>query len=397
MDERPIDRPVADLSRLEHAEGGLPVGRGGRRARFLTELVVAGSMLSPGSAQLSEIHCRRRPDRRRCSGRIHLSRESESDEIHWRCVVCGDGGVITNWQETRWDLSAAVSSGRVVSLSAERERRRVQASAAPAGHALELEAELVGAPVELEDRVLRRLRIAGSATLQDLHHALACAFERDETDAPFEFMFGAPYDPGMRSFSGVSRPDPEPREGAVIWETQNTRLDALGLREGDTFGYLYDFASEWVHRITVVSLRETRTPPVLALCLERRGSAPRLPAPTAGEDAASFPLSRLYGPYRAELGPNPDGWLSLDELERQLLVLEAHLRALPPGHPPLTAPLLHAVVHSLAETDLAIRGAGCPEGEPDRHAYIHRLGTALARDLLAGEEPPARPRDPSAP
>lgn len=397
MEERP-DTPVDDLRHLDGATRA-PTGRGGRRFRFLAELVTAGSMLPAGGSQLSELHCRRRPDRRPCGGQIHLGRDVESDAILWRCVACGDGGRITNWQETRWDLSAAVSSGRVVSLCAERERRRARTNAAPAGTVLELEAELVAAPVELAERVLRRFRLAGTATLQDLHHALACAFERDDSDAPFEFMFGAPYDPAMRSYSGVSRPDPEPREGAVIWETQSTRLDALGLEEGESFGYLYDFASEWVHRITVVSVREVRSPPVVPLCIERHGSAPRLPVMIpAGEDAASFPLSRLHGPYRAERGPDPDGWLALDDLERQLLVLEAHLRELPPGHPPLEAPLLHAVVHSLAETDLAIRGAGCPEGEPDRHAFVHRLGTTLARALLAPEgRPGPRRGDPSAP
>jgi hypothetical protein len=396
MEEHPNDSPVADLRRIDRADEQ-PAGRGRSRARFLTELVTAASMLPAGGSRQSEILCRRRPDRRRCGGRIEIARDPESDAIHWRCVLCGDAGVITNWQDTRWDLSAAVSAGRVVSLSAERERRRSRAtaSALPA-RVYELEVELVGAPLELEERVLRRFRITGTATLQDLHHALACAFDRDETDAPFEFMFGAPYDPAMRSFSGVSRPEPEPREGTVVWETQSTRLDALELREGDAFGYLYDFASEWVHRITVVTLREVRDPPVLPLCIERQGASPRLPrsVPSA-EDAVSFPLSRLYGPYQAGTGPSPDGWLSLDELERQLLVLEAHLRALPPGHPPLAAPLLHAVLHSLAETDLAVRGALCSQGEPDRHAFIHRLGESLVRRLLDAGVAEWNPGEPS--
>jgi hypothetical protein len=57
------------------------------------------------------------------------------------------------------------------------------------------------------------------------------------------------------------------------------------------------------------------------------------------------------------------------------------------------------VVHSLAETDLAIRGGDCGAVEPDRHAFIHRLGTTLARALLGpeGEDTGRKRGDPAAP
>jgi hypothetical protein len=389
MDDQPYQRQaVSDLSRYDRPDGCRLAARDARRARFLGEIVAAGSMLDVGDFQLSSLACRRRPARRPCGGQIRLGREPVTDAIRWQCTSCGDGGLITNWRRTRWDLSEALARGHVVSLSAERARRR--APIADAARGFELEVELVSAPMQLRERTLRRIRVPASATLEELHQAIAGAFERAPAREPYEFMFGAPYDPAMRTYTGVADADALAaalEEPAEPWETQLLRLAELGLREGDSFGYLYDFANEWVHRVTVVGQG--------AIAVEPRSPAPRPPPPEAGHhrglEAASNgaelepakQLSEIYGPYRAEVGPIGEDWLALDDLERQLLALEAHLRELPANHPPTPSLLLHALVHSLAETELAEHGVCCPEGERDRHAFVHRLGEELVRALLA--------------
>lgn len=47
--------------------------------------------------------CRHRDGRRRCSGRVCVATKDET--IEWSCNGCDDGGVITGWRGTRWDLS----------------------------------------------------------------------------------------------------------------------------------------------------------------------------------------------------------------------------------------------------------------------------------------------------
>jgi hypothetical protein len=50
------------------------------------------------------VRCRRRPERRRCSGIIFSMPSVEHDDaIVWYCPVSGDNGLIRGWQDTLWD------------------------------------------------------------------------------------------------------------------------------------------------------------------------------------------------------------------------------------------------------------------------------------------------------
>ena len=383
-----MDNPRVSDIRLLESDGVLLAGRDGRLARFLGEIVAAGSLLPAGEFQLSGLICRRRPNRRPCGGKIRLGRDAATDEIHWSCQSCGDHGVITNWQRSRWDLQPELQGGRIVSLSLERARRSSRSLPAARLQSYELSVELVHAPLLLEERVIRQVTLTGDHTLQDLHSCLHAAFERGD-EQPYEFMFGPPYDPETRRFSG---PGSASDGGEGFWDTRLVRVDSLGLRAGDSFGYLYDFNDEWVHRITVLGVREA-SQRVTPRVIDRLGTSPAWPqdpddGPRWQDIESSCPLSSLYGPYLAEEAPEPGDWLALDELERQLLVMEAHARGLPVGHPPIGSLPLHALSHSLAETHLCERA-----GEPaidevrcaphaSRHALIHLLGARLVRQQL---------------
>jgi hypothetical protein len=384
-----------DITDFEGTDGDLPTGRAGRTARFLGEIVAAASILPLGEFQLSGIRCRRRPNHRRCSGALRIGREACSDEIHWSCSVCDDRGMITNWQRTRWDLSAEVQRRHIVSLSAERARRagRVVAPLEKV-QVYELDVELVTAPWPLRERVVRRFRLGGENTLRRLHEAIQAAFERPDP-LPYEFMFGAPYEPDVRRF-------PEPAEAEQA-EAESSRLDALGLRPGQTFGYLVDIQEVRVHRVTVISAREVVGHSVPPRLVERVGVAPA-ERELLGQDWDGLwsdldevgPMSCLYGVYSAEQGPTAEEWLKLGGLERQVLIMEAHA-TLPTGHPELESLPLHAVVHDLAETHLAEIGehaarsllGGHPQRRSGRHAVIHDIGTRLAQQQL-GQSPRRR-------
>ncbi|MGA7303819.1 MAG: hypothetical protein WBW88_03045 [Rhodothermales bacterium] len=53
--------------------------------------------------ELTNVNCRRRPERRRCPGQIIAYFDPDSDVIEWECPCCGDGGSISGWEDTIWD------------------------------------------------------------------------------------------------------------------------------------------------------------------------------------------------------------------------------------------------------------------------------------------------------
>ena len=387
---------IADIKCFEGPDGTLLRGCSAQSVRFLGEIVSAGSVLTVGDFQISSLCCRKKPNHKRCPGKIRLGRNTETDDIHWSCTVCDDRGAIINWHHSRWDLSLDLKMGQIVSLSAERARRGIQSSPLQKLLLYELEVELVHAPLPIEGQVSRRIRLSSDHKLQDLHACIHSSYDR-LTEEPYGFMFGAPYEPDTRRLTGPANAS---EEDYGLWETQVARLDAFNLKSGQTFGYLFDFADMWVHRVTVLSAREITgrsSPPEV---VDRVGeSPPQYSVPEEefdeqllwGELDAPYPLSNLYGPYLADEGPHSEDWLSLDDIERQLLIIEAHTTSLPAGHPRVESMLLHSVIHDLAETRLAEMPAkkakellqSHPARKAGRHVVIHQLGEQLIYQLLS--------------
>jgi len=52
----------------------------------------------------SALPCRRRPGHRPCPGRIAVVRLDPPTPVQWRCCVCADEGVISNWEGSPYDL-----------------------------------------------------------------------------------------------------------------------------------------------------------------------------------------------------------------------------------------------------------------------------------------------------
>jgi hypothetical protein len=396
---------IADISTFDLPDGRLPRGQNARKVRFLGEIVSAASLMAVGEFQVSSVGCRRRPQRRRCPGKIRLGRDPDTDEIQWGCPACGDRGVITNWRETRWDLSLELKKGHIISLSEERARRAGRLTSPIPLRVYEFDVELIYAPVVLEERVCRQVRLSGDHSLHDLHRIIHLSYDRVDDEA-YEFMFGPPYEPETQRFTGSSQ-DGEVEE--VPFEAKTVVLDSLGLKPGDSFGYLFDFSDEWIHRLTVSSVKELNGRRVAPQVTGRAGdSPPQLPTVEEAWDddlfwndvETTYPLTGLYGPYRAEEGVDPSDWLALDELERHLLVMEAHTHSMPPDHHPVNTMLLHAVVHVIAESQLADLGPRkarsvlkplLEQEDGCRHRAIHRLGEELVRNQLVTTPPtPAR-------
>jgi hypothetical protein len=86
---------------------GLPEDTPGparRLAEHLSNIVRAATAGDAGTAWESALPCQRRPANRRCRGRLVVLRTEPGAPIQWRCGVCDDEGVISNWEDSPFDL-----------------------------------------------------------------------------------------------------------------------------------------------------------------------------------------------------------------------------------------------------------------------------------------------------
>jgi hypothetical protein len=65
--------------------------------------IVEGTVDRPPLRRTAGIRCRRRPKRVPCTGVIESELHPNGNELRWWCPVCGDNGLISNWEGTRWD------------------------------------------------------------------------------------------------------------------------------------------------------------------------------------------------------------------------------------------------------------------------------------------------------
>ena len=105
--------------------------------------------------------------------------------------------------------------------------------------------------------ICRIIQIRGDQTLEDLHHAIFDAFDRWDEHL-YEFQFGkGPMDPKAPRYvlSEVFETDmgeKNPPAGRV----DQTRIDSLGLKVGQSFGYWFDFGDDWWHQINVEAIED---------------------------------------------------------------------------------------------------------------------------------------------
>lgn len=73
-------------------------------AGHLSNIVRAATAGDAGTAWESALPCRRRPAHRRCPGRMIVLRTEAGAPIRWQCSACDDEGVISNWEDSPFDL-----------------------------------------------------------------------------------------------------------------------------------------------------------------------------------------------------------------------------------------------------------------------------------------------------
>jgi hypothetical protein len=94
---------VTDLQHFLDLPQDTP-GPARRLAEHLSNIVRAATAGDAATAWESALPCRRRPANRACPGRIVVLRTEPGAPIRWQCSVCDDAGVISNWEDSVFDL-----------------------------------------------------------------------------------------------------------------------------------------------------------------------------------------------------------------------------------------------------------------------------------------------------
>jgi hypothetical protein len=99
------------------------VGTAQRLAEHLSNIVRAATAGDAASSWVSALPCRRRPANRRCRGQMIVLRTEPGAPIRWQCSVWDDEGIISNWEDSPFDLRrrrlALAGSVHEIAISAE--------------------------------------------------------------------------------------------------------------------------------------------------------------------------------------------------------------------------------------------------------------------------------------
>lgn len=94
---------VIDLTHFLDAAGQLVPGPAGRVGGFYAAVAAAASTHSVGIPVQTPLRCTRRPGHIPCHGRL-ITLVRADGIVAWQCALCEDGGTISGWQGSAWDL-----------------------------------------------------------------------------------------------------------------------------------------------------------------------------------------------------------------------------------------------------------------------------------------------------
>ena len=121
--------------------------------------------------------------------------------------------------------------------------------------------------VEKNRVVSRTIEIRGNQTLEELHHAIFDAFDRED-EHMYEFQIGGkrPMDPKARRYVLPGALEAPFQDEKPAGEVRSTTIGSLGLKVDEAFGSWFDFGDDWWHQINVLAI-ENHAP---------RGNCPRV-------------------------------------------------------------------------------------------------------------------------
>lgn len=144
-----------------------------------------------------------------------------------------------------------------------------------------------------EPDVSRTLQVRGDQTLDDLHRAVATAFDR-----PCEYSYEIQLDAGPLHPEGkryvlpaefaIAQQAGNPAAGRVT----DTTLDALGLETGQRFGYWPDTGEDWWHPIEVERIADHVPRGKFPRVTKRKGESPFRDMDRKQAEQAPLPLDK---------------------------------------------------------------------------------------------------------
>ena len=105
--------------------------------------------------------------------------------------------------------------------------------------------------------IARTIQVRGDQSLEDLHHAIFDAFDREE-EHMYEFRVGGkgPMDRQARRYVLPMAVDEPFSDRKPAGDLTRTTMGLLGLKVGDAFSYWFDFGDDWWHQINVVAMED---------------------------------------------------------------------------------------------------------------------------------------------
>lgn len=153
-------------------------------------------------------------------------------------------------------------------------------SAGDTKHLYTLEVFIMSGPIAKsfakKNKVISRtIQIRGDQTLEDLHHAIFEAFDREE-EHMYEFQIGGkgPMDPKARRYVLPVSMNDEMADGKAVGDVKRTAIGTLGLKVDEAFGYWFDFGDDWWHQINVAGIEERGGRGKFPKMIKRVGKSP---------------------------------------------------------------------------------------------------------------------------
>jgi hypothetical protein len=80
---------------LNETKSGPAVPQLKLKVKKLSEIIIYATSIAAGLLVETTPKCWRRPQRKPCTGELDIEIDQASGDIHWRCRICGDEGVVS--------------------------------------------------------------------------------------------------------------------------------------------------------------------------------------------------------------------------------------------------------------------------------------------------------------
>ncbi|HUW65837.1 MAG TPA: calcium-binding protein [Spirochaetia bacterium] len=161
---------------------------------------------------------------------------------------------------------------------------------------------LGGVPKKRPDPPWRKIEIAGSRTLDDLHEAIFDAFDRqDDTHLYAFFLGGGKSKSGRDRYEGIKYTSPEGMTSGKERNSAETAIDFLSLQVGNYLRYLFKSGVEWWHVVELTGIEERADGSLkYPRVVEKHGESPD------PEGWVEYLSSALIFPFEAEVSEYQD-------------------------------------------------------------------------------------------